>query len=104
MGALVEIFASGALQPSIAFTSPAGTYQAANLAPGSYRVKVTAASFLPSLVENVIVRSGGRAVINVTLSTLAQAIRPNARAGIVSAVFHPACIGLCRCSTSERLA
>jgi len=75
MGALVEIFASGALQPSIAFTSPAGTYQAANLAPGSYRVKVTAASFLPSLVENVIVRSGGRAVINVTLSTLAQAIR-----------------------------
>ena len=75
MGALVEIFAVGALQPSIAFTSQAGTYQAANLAPGSYRVKVTAASFLPSLVENVIVRSGSRAVINVTLSTLAQAIR-----------------------------
>ena len=75
MGALVEIFAAGALQPSIAFTSQAGTYQAANLAPGSYRVKVTAASFLPSLVENVIVRSGGRAVINVTLSTLAEALR-----------------------------
>ncbi|HKR86078.1 MAG TPA: carboxypeptidase-like regulatory domain-containing protein, partial [Terriglobales bacterium] len=75
MGALVEIFAAGALQPSIAFTTQAGTYQAANLAPGNYRVKVTAASFLPSLVENVIIHSGGRAVINVTLSTLAQAIR-----------------------------
>ncbi len=75
MGALVEIFAAGALQPSIAFTSQAGTYQAANLTPGNYRVKVTAASFLPSLVENIIVRSGGRAVINVTLSTLAEAIR-----------------------------
>jgi len=75
MGALVEIFAAGALQPSIAFTSQAGAYQAANLAPGNYRVKVTAASFLPSLVENVMVRSGGRAVINVTLNTLAEAIR-----------------------------
>jgi hypothetical protein len=75
MGALVEVFASGALQPVVAFTTEAGTYQAANLIPGSYRVKVTAASFLPSLIENVMVRSGGRAVINVTLNTLAEAIR-----------------------------
>ena len=75
MGALVEIFATGALQPSVAFTSQTGTYQASNLAPGNYRVKVTAASFLPSLIENVMVRAGGRAVINVTLNTLAEAIR-----------------------------
>src|SRR6185312_922512 len=75
LGALVEVFAAGALQPVIAFTTEAGTYQAANLTPGSYRIKVTAASFLPSLIENVVVRSGGRAVINVTLTTLAEAIR-----------------------------
>jgi hypothetical protein len=75
MGALVEIFAVGALQPVVAFTTQAGSYQSANLTPGSYRLKVTAASFLPSLVENVVVRSGGRAVINVTLNTLAEAVR-----------------------------
>jgi len=75
LGALVEVFAAGALQPVVAFTTEAGTYQAANLTPGSYRIKVTAASFLPSLIENVVVRSGGRAVINVTLTTLAEAIR-----------------------------
>src|SRR5690349_6245821 len=76
MGAMVEVFGGGAsLQPIIAFTTQAGNYQAANLPPGSYRVKVTAASFLPSLIENVMVRSGGRAVINVTLSTLAEAMR-----------------------------
>lgn len=75
MGALVEIFAAGALQPIVAFTAQAGTYHAAALAPGSYRLKVTAASFLPSLVENIVVRSGGRAVINVTLNTLAEAVR-----------------------------
>src|SRR3954467_1193776 len=60
MGALVEIFAAGALQPMVAFTSQTGGFQAASLAPGSYRLKVTAASFLPSLVNNVLVRSGGR--------------------------------------------
>src|SRR4029077_19160097 len=71
----VEIFSVGALQPIVAFTSQGGAYQALNLIPGSSRLKVTAASYLPSLVENVVVRSGGRAVINVTLNTLAEAIR-----------------------------
>lgn len=75
MGALVEVFAAGRLQPVVAFTSQSGNYQAPNLAPGNYRLKVTAASFLPSLVENVMVRAGGRAVINVTLNTLAEAVR-----------------------------
>ena len=75
MGALVEIFSAGALQPIVAFTSQSGTYQALDLLPGSYRLKVTAAAYLPSLVENVVVHSGGRAVINVTLNTLAEAVR-----------------------------
>ena len=75
MGALVEIFSVGALQPIVAFTTQKGTYEALNLVPGNYRLKVSAASYLPSLVENIVVRSGGRAVINVTLNTLAEAIR-----------------------------
>lgn len=75
MGALVEVLAAGTLQPVVAFTSQTGTFQVSSLKPGSYRLKVTAASFLPSLVENVVIRSGGRAVINVTLNTLAEAIR-----------------------------
>lgn len=75
MGALVEIFSAGVLQPITAFTTQSGTYQAINLAPGSYRLKVTAASYLPSLVENVVVHSGSRAIINVTLNTLAEAVR-----------------------------
>src|ERR1700757_4689553 len=75
MGALVEIFSAGVLQPITAFTTQSGTYQALNLEPGSYRLKVTAASYLPSLVENVVVHSGSRAIINVTLNTLAEAVR-----------------------------
>ena len=75
MGALVEVFAAGTLQPFVSFTSQAGSFQVASLAPGSYKIKVTAISFLPSLIENVAIRSGGKAVINVTLNTLAEAIR-----------------------------
>lgn len=75
MGALVEVIASGTLHPVVAFTTQAGSFQIASLAPGSYRLKVSEASFLPSLVENVVIRSGGRAIINVTLNTLAEAIR-----------------------------
>lgn len=75
MGAMVEVFTASALQPFTTFTTGSGKYQALNLAPGNYRVKVTEASFLPSLIEHVIVHSGSRAVINVTLSTLAEAIR-----------------------------
>src|SRR5437762_1970714 len=75
LGALVEVFAMGTLQPIVAFTGQAGSFQVPSVTPGNYRLKVTAASFLPSLVENVVIRSGGRAVINVTLNTLAEAIR-----------------------------
>jgi hypothetical protein len=75
MGAMVEVFSVGALQPLVTYTGQAGGYLAINLLPGSYRVKVTAVSFLPSLIENVVVRSGSRAVINVTLNTLTEAIR-----------------------------
>ena len=47
MGALVEIF--GAATPSLeVFTDEHGFFSAKNLAAGSYRVRVTAASFLPS--------------------------------------------------------
>ncbi|HET9743311.1 MAG TPA: TonB-dependent receptor [Terriglobales bacterium] len=75
MGASVEVFAIGALQPLITYTGKTGAYESANLVPGRYLIKVSAASFLPTLVQNVVVRSGSRAVINVTLSTLAQAMR-----------------------------
>lgn len=75
MGAMVEIFIGGAIQPFTTFTTGSGKYQALNLAPGNYRVRVSEASFLPSLIEHVVVHSGSRAIINVTLSTLAEAIR-----------------------------
>lgn len=75
MGAVVEVFTSAATLGTTVFTDERGFYSIENLLPGIYQVKVTALSFLPSLHENVILRSGARVLVNVTLSALADSGR-----------------------------
>lgn len=73
MGAVVEVFTSAATLGVTVFTDERGFYSAENLLPGIYQIKVTAVSFLPSLRENVNLRSGARVLVNVTLNALADA-------------------------------
>ena len=75
MGAAVEIMASGSLQAVRVFTDENGFYSAKNLLPGVYHVRVTAPTFLPSLRENVNLRSGAERVVNLTLDTLFDAMQ-----------------------------
>lgn len=75
MGAVVEIFTSAATLGTTVFTDVHGFYNAANLPAGLYQVKVSAATFLPSLRENVNLRAGARVIINLTLSTMADALK-----------------------------
>lgn len=76
MGAIVELFTSAASpRPVKVFTDVRGFYTAANLDPGTYHVKVSAPSFLPSLRENVLLRSGASVMVNVTLNTLFEAMQ-----------------------------
>ena len=74
MGAVVEILgsASTALR---GFTNDRGVYSVAGLLPGVYTVKVSAPSFLPVLREKIALRAGATAVVNVTLSSLFEAIQ-----------------------------
>lgn len=75
MGAVVDIFVSAAKVGTTVFTDSRGYYLADNLPAGTYQVKVTAASFLPSLRENVVLRSGAHLIVNLTLNTLADALK-----------------------------
>jgi hypothetical protein len=75
MGAVVEVFISAAKVGTTVFTDSRGYYQAENLPAGTYQVKVSAASFLPSLHPNVVVRSGTRLILNLTLNTLSDALK-----------------------------
>jgi hypothetical protein len=75
MGVLVELFNSTVTRPISVFTDVKGSYTAANLVPGTYFIKATAASFLPSLRENVELKSGANVMVNLTLSTLLEAFQ-----------------------------
>jgi hypothetical protein len=74
MGAVVEVLGS-AVRSLRVFTDENGFYSAAGLRPGTYSVKVTAPSFLPALREHVGLRPGAEAVVNITLTTLFEALQ-----------------------------
>ena len=75
MGAVVDIFVSAATLGTTVFTDGRGHYEAASLPPGRYQVKVSAVSFLPSLQKNVKLNAGAHVLVNLTLSTLADALK-----------------------------
>lgn len=75
MGAVVEVFVSAVKVGTTVFTDSRGYYLANNLPAGTYQVKVITASFLPSLREDVILRSGAHLIINLTVNTLADALK-----------------------------
>jgi hypothetical protein len=75
MGAVVEVYTSAATLGATVFTDDRGFYSADNLLPGTYQVKVTAVSFLPALRENVGLRAGARVLVNVTLTTVSDALQ-----------------------------
>jgi Carboxypeptidase regulatory-like domain len=74
MGAVVEIVGSAAKTLTV-FTDGAGFFSAPDLLPGFYSVKVSAPSFLPALREKVGLHAGNNVHLNITLSTLLNALR-----------------------------
>ncbi len=80
MGALVQVIslqgaASNALMAHAVYTDMHGRYTIPNVIPGKYQLKATAALFLPALRENLQLRPGAQAVVNLTLSTLFEAVQ-----------------------------
>jgi hypothetical protein len=74
MGAMVEILGTAARDLKV-FTDEHGFYSIPNLIPGTYGIKVTAPSFLPALRERIGLRAGSTMLVNVTLSTLFEAMQ-----------------------------
>jgi hypothetical protein len=74
MGAVVEIAGSAAKSLTV-FTDGAGFFTATDLLPGFYSVRVSAPSFLPALREKVGLHAGTNVHLNITLSTLLNALR-----------------------------
>jgi hypothetical protein len=80
MGAAVEV-----LGPTIdglrVFTNEKGFFTARVLFPGTYSVRVSAPAFLPTLREKISVKAGASVLLNLTLTTLFDAVQFAPRRG-----------------------
>ncbi|MEI9979558.1 MAG: carboxypeptidase-like regulatory domain-containing protein [Edaphobacter sp.] len=70
LGALVEVVAENSAVLGTAFTDLHGRYLILHLTPGRYDVRASAALFVPALRDNLQLRAGAQAVVNLTLNTL----------------------------------
>ncbi|WP_082662157.1 carboxypeptidase-like regulatory domain-containing protein [Terracidiphilus gabretensis] len=73
IGAEVQLIKADLTVAANAYTNSKGHFVFASVLPGSYAVKAIGSSFLPSLRENVRVRSA--TVVNLTLNTLYEVMQ-----------------------------
>ena len=72
MGARVQVLTAGSVSVATAFTDIYGRYRIANLIPGKYQVRATAALFVPAMRNNLQLSTGMRATVNLTLNMLSD--------------------------------
>jgi hypothetical protein len=75
MGAMVELLAANATIVGRVYTDIHGAFAFNHVFPGTYQIKATGDSFLPTLREDLKLRARSKVVVNLTLSTLFEAIQ-----------------------------
>jgi len=75
MGAMVELMAADATVVARVYTNMRGGYAFDHVLPGMYQVKATGDSFLPTLREGLQLRARSKIIVNLTLSTLFEAVQ-----------------------------
>src|SRR6516225_3444419 len=73
IGAVVQLLKPDYSVIAVVYTTSKGTYCFPNVLPGRYAVKAMGSSYLPSLRENVRVRTN--TVVNLTLNTLYEVMQ-----------------------------
>ncbi len=80
IGAVVQVMGSAAQVLNLV-TDDKGAFRAASLVPGIYNVKVSAPEFLPTLREKISLKAGASILLNLTLSTVFDALQFTPRQG-----------------------
>jgi len=75
MGAMVELMAANATVVARAYTNVRGAFTFDHIFPGTYQIKATGDSFLPTLREDLRLTSRSKVIVDLTLSTLFEAIQ-----------------------------
>jgi len=84
MGALVMLFNRQDGLSQKVFTDEKGNFAFPGLFPDIYSIRVTLASFVPAIKNNILVQPGMRSVLNVSMATLFSSIH------LVYPAEHPA--------------
>jgi len=84
MGALVMLFNRQDGLSQKVFSDEKGNFAFPSLLPDIYSIRVTLASFVPAIKNNILVQPGMRSVLNVSLATLFSSIH------LVYPAEHPA--------------
>jgi len=75
MGVAVEIFGTATGQHQLTYTDESGHFSMNGLLPGSYDLKATANSFLPTVREDLALTAGATKILSITLNTLFEAVK-----------------------------
>jgi len=75
MGAAVMLFTRQDRLAEKVFTDEKGTFSFAGLLPDIYSIRVTLASFVPAIKDNILVQPGMRSALNVSMATLFSSVR-----------------------------
>jgi hypothetical protein len=73
MGALVQVLGADSVMVGTALTDLHGRYLIANILPGKYEVRASAALFVPAMRGNLQLRPGARTVVNLTMNAIFDA-------------------------------
>ena len=84
MGAVVMLFNHQEGLSQKALTDENGSFVFAGLLPDIYSIRVTLASFVPAIKNNILVQPGMRSVLNVSMAALFSSIH------LVYPAEHPA--------------
>ncbi len=80
IGAVVQVMGSAAQVLNLV-TDDKGAFRAEGLIPGIYNVKASAPAFLPTLRERISLKAGASVLLNLTLSTVFDALQFTPRQG-----------------------
>ncbi|HKW18182.1 MAG TPA: carboxypeptidase-like regulatory domain-containing protein [Terriglobales bacterium] len=80
VGAVVQVLGSAAQVFSF-ITDDKGFFRANGLVPGTYSVRASAPAFLPTLREKINLKAGATVLLNLTLSTVFDALQITPRRG-----------------------
>jgi hypothetical protein len=73
MGTLIQILGPDSVMVKTALTDLHGRYLIANLLPGRYEVRASAALFVPTMRGNLQLKPGTRTVVNLTMNAIFDA-------------------------------